>query len=160
VGQCAPKRPRSPLKGRGGFGFWELFFVLNVFPSSSQWVLNIFPKFSMCSSMVFPSSQWVPQHVPNSTSLSPICFAQHCSLETYVSGSTLGLRCLHVWSEYLYIGVVLKALEFFIFYFFCDGPIKEAHCPPPKTKKNLNLECTPSPNQLIWIIYSSWTEDP
>jgi hypothetical protein len=24
----------------------------------------------------------------------------------------------------------------------------------------LNLECTPSPNQLIWIIYTSWTGDP
>jgi hypothetical protein len=27
---------------------------------------------------------WVPQHVPNSTSLCPICFAQHCPLKTYM----------------------------------------------------------------------------
>jgi len=39
-------------------------------------------QFSACSQC----SQSVPQHVLNSTSLCPICLAQHCPLETYVSG--------------------------------------------------------------------------
>jgi hypothetical protein len=30
-----------------------------------------------------------PQHVPNSTSLCPICFAQHCPLATYILGQML-----------------------------------------------------------------------
>jgi hypothetical protein len=32
-----------------------------------------------------------PQHIPNSTSLCPICFAQHCPLATYILGQMLAI---------------------------------------------------------------------
>jgi hypothetical protein len=47
--------------------------VLIVSSSNFQWILNISLGF-----------QCVPQHVPNNTSLCPICFNQHCLLETYM----------------------------------------------------------------------------
>jgi hypothetical protein len=70
-----------------------------------------FLLFLMCSHevhVVFPlSSQWIPtrspcflcgfQHVFNSTSLCPICFAQSCPLGTYTIGSISGLICSYIY---------------------------------------------------------------
>jgi hypothetical protein len=71
VVQHAPKGPVFFFLGEsvGSFGY-----VL--FPLCSHKVSNQFST----------RSQSVPQHVLNSTSLCPICLAQHCPLETYVSG--------------------------------------------------------------------------
>jgi hypothetical protein len=80
----------------------------------------------MCSHQVLNvfllSSQCVPQHVLNSTSLRLIYFAQCCPPETYIGGPILGPISLYIWSEYFYIGGVSKFSEF-----LWDSPIKEAH---------------------------------
>jgi hypothetical protein len=49
----------------------------------SHQVLN---EFQACS----PSSQCAQQHVPNSTSLCPTCFAQYSPLGTYICGQNFG----------------------------------------------------------------------
>jgi hypothetical protein len=91
------------IKGMGGRDFF--WVVLNVFPQNSQ-VPNVFPN-------IFP----------NSTSLCPICFAQHCPLPTTsIGGPILGLICFYVWNKYIFSGGeggISKVLQL-----FCDGPIK------------------------------------
>jgi len=65
--------------------------VPNVLPSSFQWVLkhvpqvpNVLPiKFPMSFQTCSSSSQCVPQHGPNNTSLYPISFALSSTLVTY-----------------------------------------------------------------------------
>ncbi len=70
---------RSNMHPRGQFfSFWgSVLDLLDMY--CSHCVSN---PFSACSQ----SSQSVPQHVLNSTSLCPICLAQYCPLETYVRG--------------------------------------------------------------------------
>jgi hypothetical protein len=124
----APKRPRSPLRGRGVWVFGT-FVVLNAFPSNSQWVLNIFPKFSMCSPTVSPSSQCVP----NGTSLCPIRFAQHCCLKPKWVGLHWDLH-VYTFGVNTYILGSRESFRFFI-YFWVMGQSKRLIARPPKQRK-------------------------
>jgi len=109
-----------------------------------------------------PSSQCVPQQFPQVHNVFPIVphFVPY-ALSNIVHSKPIwmGLHWdLHV-SMFGVNTYILGSLESFRFLFFLgDGPIKEAHCPAPKTKKNLNLECTHSPNPKpidMNYIYSS-----
>jgi hypothetical protein len=75
------------------------------------------------------------QHVHNSTSFCPICFAQYCFLGTYIGGPTLELTCFSMLDvKTIILWESQKVVEL-----FCgDGSIKEAHC----QKQILNLENT------------------
>jgi hypothetical protein len=84
----------------------------------SHQVLNMFPRFQMCSPRVFP----IPPH------LNPICFAQSPPLLTYIGGPK---------GEALHLPrVIIWGASFLVSTFFCDGPIKLAHC---QKKKKLDL---------------------
>jgi hypothetical protein len=71
-----------------------------------------------------------------------------------MGGSTLGLTCFYVWSEYLYIGGSLESIRVF----FCDGPIKEAHCLAPKNKEKfeLGMHPLPKPIDMNYIYLMNW----
>jgi hypothetical protein len=105
---CSLRCPIFFPSGEGDVGSFGLLLL----PLCSHQVLNVF----------LLSSQCVPQHVLNSTSLCLICFVQCCPI--------LGLISLYGWSEYFYIGGVSKLSEF-----IWDSPIKEA----PLAKRKLEL---------------------
>jgi hypothetical protein len=105
--KIAAEGPQFSSSKKGDVGSFGLLLL----PMCSHQVLNVF----------LLSSQCVPQHVLNSTSLRLISFVQCCPLETYIGGPILGLISLYVWSEYFYIGGVSKFSEF-----LWDSPIKEA----------------------------------
>ncbi len=74
----APYRPSFYLLILGewqNLGVFGLFLFPIVFPSSSH-------KFSMGSQICSSTSRCVAKHVPNSTSLCPICFAQQFPIGT------------------------------------------------------------------------------
>jgi len=113
--------------GRSGWCWiFRNFVILNVFSLSSQCVPIKVPNgFPTC----FPSSKFVPQHVPNSTSICPICIAQHSPLWTNTFGPIL---CLcHMCEVITSVFSSPVALRFFVF----DGSIKEAHCTQKRTNK-------------------------
>ncbi len=70
-------------------------------------VLDFFPRCVPIKFLGFStsslSSHFVPQHVPNITSLCPICFAQCCVLGSFLGGQVLELICSYVWNEYFYV---------------------------------------------------------
>jgi len=77
------------------------------FPMGSRQVLNMFPRFSMCSPRMFSIA---PR-------FNPICLAQSPPLRTCTCGPKG--EALHLFT--------LGSLHSFNF-FFCNGPIKLAHC--------------------------------
>jgi len=85
----------------------------------------------MCSHQVLNvfllSSQCVPRHVLNSTSLCLICFAQCCPPETYIGGPILGLISLYVWSKYFYIGEILQILQISLGFPNQRGPLAKTN---------------------------------
>jgi hypothetical protein len=82
-----------------GRDFFGIFVVLNVFPQNSQ-VPNVFPN-------IFS----------NSTSLCPICFAQHCPLPTTsIGGPILGLICFYVWNKYFFYSGEVESPKFHNFF--------------------------------------------
>jgi hypothetical protein len=101
--------PAHSLALTTGWGeiFFHFSFVPNMFPSSFQWVPFMFP---MCSPRVFLIA---PR-------FNPICFAQSPHLPTYIGGPKGVVPHLSMESS------ILGNLR--SFNFFCDGPIKLAHC--------------------------------
>jgi len=96
---------------------WE-FFVLTMFHmvlSCFHQILNRFPKFSIFS-----------QHVPNSTTLHPISFAQKFS-SCNLQGETYNISILSAQS---------------LITIFCDGQIKDAHY--QKARRKLNIWGAPN----------------
>ncbi len=86
--------------GHGGEWIFFLFsFVSNMFPSSSQWVPNMFPRF------------------PIAPRFNPMCFAQSPPLLTYIVG-----RHSIFPHNLLFWGASIVST------FFCNGPMKLAHC--------------------------------
>ncbi len=65
----------------GKWGMLDFYFLPIVFPSTSQYVVI---KFLMGFRHVAQISKVSPQHVLNSSSLCPICFAQHYPFGTYI----------------------------------------------------------------------------
>ncbi len=95
--QNAPNRPSFFffLGGEGVCWIFLIFFIPNLFPS----------RFPM-------GSLHVPQYVPDSTSLCPLSFAQHCPLQEH---RKLGQQLdVCVQSEYFYIGQSQKFRNFFL----------------------------------------------
>jgi hypothetical protein len=88
---CSPGAPFFFPSGEGDVRSFGLLLL----PMCSHQVLNVF----------LLSSQCVPQHVLNSTSLCLICFVQCCPI--------LELISLYGWSEYFYIGGVSPNLQNF-----------------------------------------------
>jgi hypothetical protein len=84
-----------------------------------------------------PSSQYVLQHVLNSTSLYPISFALNCTLCTLCN--QLKRRRL----QYIYYNIsIMGPCKAWFIYFFGDEPINGAHHKRKrKKKKNLNFRC-------------------
>ncbi len=86
-------------------------------------------SFFFCSQNVPPQVPNVfPKGVPNSTSFNRIHFAQSSPLLTYIGGPKGEALDLSIES------FILGSLHSFNF-FFCDGPIKLAHCQKKKEKK-------------------------
>jgi hypothetical protein len=80
-----------------------------------------------------------PQHIPNSSSLCPICFAQHCPLATDILGQMLAIVFM--------LGVTTSTLwSLQILELFCDVLIKGTHC--KRKKKELGRH-TP---KLIYLL--------
>jgi hypothetical protein len=93
-------------------------------PCFGDQILNMFPRFPMCSPRVFP----IAPH------FNPVCFAQSPPLLIYIGGLK---------EEALYLSIkkfILGSLHSFSL-FFCDGPIKLAHCPQ---KKSWTCEAPPT----------------
>jgi hypothetical protein len=109
---------------------WRIFFS---FFLCSQWVPNMFSKFPMCSLRVFPIT---PR-------FNPRCFAPKVlPLLTYIRWAKgAGIPSFH---RIFYFGQPPK-----VQHFFCDGPVKLAHCKNKKKKekkkeKKLDLWGTPN----------------
>ncbi len=98
----------------GGGIFFPFSFVPNMFPSRSQWVFNMFHGFPMCSPKVFPIAPC----------FDPICFSQSPPLLTYIGGPKG--KALHLSVESSILGTSLVST------FFCNGPMKLAHCQEKK----------------------------
>ncbi len=109
--------------GEGGDGFFSFFLcsqhVPFKFPLGSHKVLNMFPRFPMCSPRVFPIAP----------PFNPICFAHSPPLLTYIGGGQ-NVRQFILPLNLLYLG------SFHNFNFFCNVPIKLAHC---KKRKKVGL---------------------
>jgi hypothetical protein len=94
-------------KGKGDF-----FFSFYLFPTCSFQVPIRFP---MCSLRVFPIT----------SRFNPICFAQSPPLLTYIGGPKR--EALHLSIESSILGASIVST------FFCNGPIKLAHCKKTKS---------------------------
>ncbi len=107
--------------GLGGEGFF--CFIFPLFPTCPLQVPNMFP---MCFPRVFPIAP----------GFNPRCFAQSPPLLTCIDGPK-GEAIYHS-IESFYFGEPPIVSTF-----FCNGPIKLTHCPPPK-KKSWTCEAPPT----------------
>jgi len=86
-----------------------------MFPSSSLWIPIRFPRCSL-------GSQCVPQRCSQiAPPFNPTCFAQSPPLLTYIGGPKG--EALHLFIQSSILGSLHE-----VQLFFCDGPIKLAHC--------------------------------
>jgi hypothetical protein len=108
--------------GGGGGDFFNFYFVPNMFPSSSHQVPNMCPRFPMCSPKVFPIAPC----------FNPICFAQSPPPLTYIGGPKREALHLSIESSIWEASIVST--------FFCNRPIKLAHC-----KENKKPQAQPTP---------------
>ncbi len=131
MGQHAPKRPRSPLRGRGIFGFLELLLfsmcshqVPNGFLTSSpssQCVPQQFSQVPNAFPNMFPIvPHFVPYALPNIVRLKPIWVGLHWDLHVSMFGVNT---------------YILGSLESFKINFFVMGQSKRLIARPPKQRK-------------------------
>jgi hypothetical protein len=110
------KNTRPQTQWEGSSCTESALILFSLFPIGSLQVFNMFSRFPMCSPKVFPIATRFKSHM--------FC-AKSSPSHLYMWAKGGGTPSFH--RIFYILGAFLVSTPFY-FYFFCNGPIKLAHC--------------------------------